>query len=712
MRSDSTHRIGTVAAVESERVSIEIDADATGLVKAGTAGILPIGAINSYVVIAAGSTMVIAVVTAIKMAPAGGPASAGDYDASTAVSRTIEAVMVGRIDGSKFEPGLTSYPSVFAPVYAATRQDLEAVFRPTGHAIRIGEAVVAADQDIWLDADRLLGHHFAVLGTTGSGKSCSVMAVLDALFELAIPSANIVIFDTNGEYSAAFKSGTDRATRVRSFTLGPEPGESQALLLPQWFMNTEEHLELFRAAEGVQAPLLQRAVADARVASQQSGEALRRLRVVRRTADTIVFIERNEKKVQEKLVSQFEALGQCVDDYSSDPGDLADTWSRMKTALDGAVSGLSLSPTAWDPLNAVQQDRFETLMIELRDAIRDGVASLGLGATSAAQDFDAPAYYSLEDLSDIFLPQRIELESHADPRIGAFAVTMQLRLSRLLADDRYSFMTRVAPFDDALALYLRLLLGKLPIDESADPPWKSAYADTEQAGHSVTILDLSLIAQDVLPVVTALVARLIIDLAQRVEPRASMPVLVVLEEAHRYVHREAGAGRSQSSLVFERIAKEGRKFGVSLGLATQRPSELDPTVLSQCGTLIAHRIVGQLDQDIIRAATPLASRDLLRQLPGLATQHAVVLGDAVPAPASVRIRHVADTPDSKDPSFVDRWREAPDAADSSTITALARDWEAGVRKRSAPGVDSASGSPKDESSGSHDEGPEAGDDDS
>lgn len=694
MRADSTHRIGTVAAVESERVSIEIDPEATGLVKAGTAGILPIGAVNSYVVIAAGSTLVVAVVTAIRMSPSVAPDAHGQYDAAMSVNRTIEAVMVGRLDGTAFEPGITSYPSVFAPVYAATRQDLETIFRPKGHAIRYGEAIVAADQDIWLDADKLLGHHFAILGTTGAGKSCSVMAILDALFELDVPSANIVIFDTNGEYAPCFAPGTSRVERVRGLTLGPEPGQSSGLLLPQWFMNTEEHLELLRAAEGVQAPLLQRAVADARVASQNAGEALRRLRVVRRTIETIESIERNDKKIQEKLLAQFRSLRACLKDYLLDPGDLAETWASMQEALKDRVPSLALIESSWDPLNAGQQDVFASLLADLRTAVREAVGALGLGSASAAQDFDAPAYYSIEDLSEIFLPQRIELESATDPRIGAFAVSMQMRLSRLLADERYSFMTRVNRFDDALALYLRLLLGVSPTEAaSASSPWKPD--DDEAAGlpdHSVTILDLSLISQDVLPIVTGLIARLLIDLAQRMVPRATVPILVLLEEAHRYVRRDATT-RSQSSIVFERIAKEGRKFGVSLGLASQRPSELDPTVLSQCGTLIAHRIVGQVDQDIIRAATPLASRDLLRQLPGLASQHAVVLGDAIPAPASVRVRHVAEPPDSKDPSFIERWARPRSDDVGNLIDMTAREWEQGVRRRTSLDVEAGSSAP-------------------
>ena len=691
---DSTHRIGSVAAVESERVVVEIDSTAAGLVKAGSTGVLPVGAINSYLTISAGSSRVVAVVTAIRMTPQNSPVREGPVDATLRVSRTIEATMVGRIDGSKYEPGLTTYPSIFAPVSLATRADLETIFRPSGPAFRFGEAVVAPDQDVWIQADRLLGRHFAILGTTGSGKSCSVMALIDGLISLDIPHANVIIFDTNGEYKRCFAQGTERSLNASAFALGPTPGGNGALHVPQWFMSNEEYLELLRASGGVQAPLLQRAIADARTASSSTGPGLHRVRVVRRSVDSIRSTERHEKKVQEKLLNLCQGLCSCLDDYVGDEEDerLKQVWLDMRQALKG-LNSVKLSAGSWDPLNASQLDAFTGVMEQMDQLTAKAVDVLGLGSSTASSDFDAPSHFSLEDLDQIFLPQRIDLESTAEPRIASYAVTMQMRLSRLLADERYDFMTCVPQFDNALSAFLRLLFGKAPLADLTSEagaegfaPWASDYKASAlpSEGHTVTLLDLSLISHDVLNVVTALIARLILELAQRIEPRASIPVLIVLEEAHRYVRRDSDGSRSQSALIFERIAKEGRKFGVSLGVATQRPSELDATVLAQCGTIIAHRTVSSTDQELIRAATPLASRDVLRQLPGLATQHALILGEAVPAPVAVRVRHVSAPPDSQDPDFIDRWKGGDSDRDGRHIHKAATDWESGVRVRTPP----------------------------
>jgi hypothetical protein len=331
------------------------------------------------------------------------------------------------------------------------------------------------------------------------------------------------------------------------------------------------------------------------------------------------------------------------------------------------------------PITLEQRNQLEEILEAMSSRMTAELDRLGLGSADIASDFDAPRYYSLEALDEVFLPDRIEREAGAEPRIRAYAATMLMRLSRLLADSRYNFMTRVPPFGDALARFLRLILGRDPlagVDGQDEPPWAEAYRARGFTGlnHSVTIIDLSLIASDVLENVTALLGRILLGFAQRVEPRGSFPMLLVLEEAHRYIPAQRSEQASRSSAAFERIAKEGRKFGVSLMVASQRPSELSRTVLSQCGTLIAHRIVNPDDQELIRHATPFASRDLLKQLAGLATQHAIVLGEATPVPAYVRIRNVADAPRGSDPDFISAWRAESDDGDA-LIETTARAWE-------------------------------------
>ena len=663
---------------------MEIDSTAQGMVKAGGFGVQSVGLINSYVTVTAGASRVVAVVTGVRILPEHERSAAdGPYDASQTVRRTIEASMIGRIVGGNFRPGVAAYPSLLSPVSVATDNDLDVIYKRRPGTLRFGRTVISPDHSVWLDADRLLARHFAILGMTGSGKSCSVLALLDSLHELEnVDQSNVIIFDANGEYGTAFEPTSERATRISSFRFGPDLGLG-GLNVPLWFMNSEEHVELLRAAEGVQAPLLQRSIIDARMAGRLHSDLLVRLGVIRQSLEIISKVALSENKAQEKVSEQLSGLKLCLESYCEANDALRSYWQEMCNVLED-ITELGLDKSSWNPLDAQQLDGLGHISTELRQIHSRAISSIGESSSLAPLDFDAPSHYSYSDLTTYFLPQRVALESTSDPRLGQYVSTLQMRMTRLLSDDRYSFMTRVEPFDEALGRFLRLLLGKDPLGQATgnDPPWKSVYAETDSssaARHSVTILDLSFVASDVLPTVAALIARLVLELAQRMRPRASMPILMILEEAHRYVTREKQEQRSQAAITFERIAKEGRKFGVSLCLASQRPSDLDPTVLSQCGTAIVHRISSQVDQDIIRAATPMASRDVLRQLPSLATQHAIVLGEAVPSPTVAIIRTVEDLPDSQDPSFIYQWSSMNVNEEARQIARIAKAWERGER---------------------------------
>lgn len=333
----------------------------------------------------------------------------------------------------------------------------------------------------------------------------------------------------------------------------------------------------------------------------------------------------------------------------------------VSTAI--TASGLE-NKTKWAQLTPKHREVIGKLVRELNTHVTAALSELGLGSGATGADFDAPVYYDLQQLCDYFMPNRIQLEQANDNRISGYVAMLQMRLSRLLADGRYDFMTRIEKHHDPLGSYLRALMGTDPTSgiDSSDWPAASNYrihAQAHDSGPSITIFDLSLVASDVLENVTALLGRILFDFAVRSNPRAEHPVLLVLEEAHRFI--PAGRGfngtGSRSTAVFERIAKEGRKFGISLLLASQRPSELSETVVAQCGTVIAHRLTHEADQALLRHATALSSRALLDQLPGLAQQHALVTGVSTGVPAAVRVRDVLNPPKSNDPDFIASWTD-------------------------------------------------------
>jgi DNA helicase HerA-like ATPase len=166
------------------------------------------------------------------------------------------------------------------------------------------------------------------------------------------------------------------------------------------------------------------------------------------------------------------------------------------------------------------------------------------------------------------------------------------------------------------------------------------------------------VPSEITSVVVAVLSRMVFDFAiwSRNEPQR--PILLVCEEAHRYVPSDRER-QGAVSRILSRIAKEGRKYGVSLGLITQRPSDLAEGVLSQCGTIIAMRLNNERDQAFVRAAMPEGARGFLDSIPALRNRECIICGEGVSIPVRVALDtlEVAKRPASADPIFSDLWRE-------------------------------------------------------
>lgn len=182
--------------------------------------------------------------------------------------------------------------------------------------------------------------------------------------------------------------------------------------------------------------------------------------------------------------------------------------------------------------------------------------------------------------------------------------------------------------------------------------------------NGISIIDLSLVPSDISHLVVSVISRLVFEALQRYRRMHNelLPTVIVMEEAHNFIKRynDSSDEISTSQLcteAFEKIAKEGRKFGLSLTLSSQRPSELSPTVLSQCNTFLLHRIVNDRDQELVRRLVPDNIGGLLQELPILPTRKAILLGWASPIPILVEMNELKSEhrPKSNDPDFWDVW---------------------------------------------------------
>jgi hypothetical protein len=238
---------------------------------------------------------------------------------------------------------------------------------------------------------------------------------------------------------------------------------------------------------------------------------------------------------------------------------------------------------------------------------------------------------------------------------------LKTRIETLVSDQRYSFMFGSLTVQDTMTETLGRLF-RVPAD-----------------GKPITVINLSTVPAEILDVVISVIARLAFDLA--VWSKGGLPMLLVCEEAHRYAPAGSPDKFAPTRQALSRIAKEGRKYGLSLALVTQRPSELDPTVLSQCSTAIAMRLSTEKDQAVMRANTHDGALDLLDFLPLLGDREAIAFGQGVAMPMRIRFDDlgVQSKPNNHSAGFSEHWK-SPNM-DREQLEAIISRWRLSGRER-------------------------------
>ena len=268
---------------------------------------------------------------------------------------------------------------------------------------------------------------------------------------------------------------------------------------------------------------------------------------------------------------------------------------------------------------------------------------------------DAPIPYLLSDLTNIIQNEMGKLDKATS---SAPFMRLKSKIDELKADPRYNFMFSGMLVGDTMADFVGKIF-RLPSN-----------------GKPISIIDVSGVPSDITSTVVAVLSRLVFDYAiwSRNEPQR--PILLVCEEAHRYIPSDRIAKDSAVRSILERIAKEGRKYGVSLGLITQRPSDLAEGVLSQCGTIISMRLNNDRDQAFVRAAMPEGARGFLDSIPALRNRECIICGEGVSIPIRVALDNLAEEkrPASEDPLFSQLWQET--GGEAEILERVVRRWRA------------------------------------
>jgi hypothetical protein len=684
--------VGSVESVSpgEVRVLLELDAPHATALNTGTPAAFP--RINGYVLIPNEAGATVAYIASIGIERSPYPKRSGFKDFGLIdlpfPLRKMSVTPVGtltsrrdRISGTaKYElsRGVVAFPSVGDQVLIPTSEQVDAIVgaNDSDRRVRIGVSPMAASASIMVDPDKLFGRHLAVLGNTGSGKSCTVAGLIrwsieaaDEAINDATKAANMrfIVLDPNGEYARAF---ADMPGRVRVFKPGDE---HNAFVLPAWMWNSHEWAAVTHAQPGAQRPLLLQALRNLR-----AGRALREPLHVGIVRQVRLFRTRALAYIADgsgASYTDFVGLLGCCQVFTNLLEVMQDFLGRVQgnNAALTHIGSLSTAAREFVDRHKLWSDRRNdynynapnvaefNAFLPLFDAVEQAFPAV---AQEEEISEDAPIPFDVRQLADHV--DALSADTSANPNVANFIATLTLRIRTMLADGRLSQV--IAPehpptFEDWLAD----LLG-------------SAGA----ANGQVAIVDLSLVPSDITHIVIAVLARLIFEASQRYRKHhpqgQALPTVLVLEEAHTFVRRGGDDDvniASPSRLcreAFERIAREGRKFGLGLVLSSQRPSELSPTVLAQCNTFLLHRIVNDSDQNLVARLVPDNVGGLLGELPSLPSRQAILLGWATPIPVLVEVTELPDEqrPQSADPDFWGVWTLEKER--SVDWAAIAQDW--------------------------------------
>lgn len=575
-------RLGTVEDVNGSSINVKLsDNTPSGLLFVNGEA-YRVGQVGGFIRIPSGYVDLYGVISQVGAGAAPGPPELAPQLGNRWLR--VELVGEGRRD-SKFERGISQYPSIGDPVHVVTESDLKTVYAPGDADANVAVGRVASAESILahVDLNRLVSRHSAVVGSTGAGKSNAIANVLGAISNRErFKSARVVLFDLHGEYTKAF------GDLARVFRIGADTTtKERELNVPFWALTAEEFISLaMGSVSGTPLTLLQERLLSSKRGSKPGGVAhgIPDLRV---TVDTPL------------------------------PFSVHRLWHDLYS-LQCATHSVSRN-----------QNQTEAT----RKYIQEGVPE-----TNAVGDPDLvvrPKFRSLKDVAGD--PEKIYAGLYSDlPRTHLDVLESKLR------DPRMQFL--FSPGDWAVA---RDDTTKADLDALLDS-WIGADAP-------ISVFDLSGIPTGVVDDLVGAVLRILYDAMfwgrWKHEGGRERPLLVVLEEAHVYLGAQS---KGRAATAARRIAKEGRKYGVGLMLVSQRPSEIDSTILSQCGTIVALRLTNDSDRSQVTSCASDTLKSLFSMLPILRTGEALIVGDAVNMPIRAVFDRLPESrrPDSDDPMVV------------------------------------------------------------
>lgn len=627
---------------------------------------------------------------------------------------------IGTLKDGEFSLGVGIYPSLYSDVSILLFEDMRNILKgkedegaqnnnvyettsgdeEIHETFKLGTSKSLINYPIDININNFFKIHSAVLGNSGSGKSNTIAHILQEIMTKQGYKANgakIILFDTNGEYKQAFRpknkeknkeSGLniihyqpklqgDNKDDVQNGEVNPEDKngkiETKNFYLPHFLLNLDEWCDFLIATEATQRPFWRRVLQESyrfyalgeerepqnnspnqkklihyflhrictmcyNVLSQVDSDTSM-LTTASGVIGQILILMETENLLQQVLEEENEEFQGLEFDYLKKIGKEAGTDSQKleSGSIKEILSKLRITTHVEFGDN---KDHLEKALKKIQNKINQNYVEEVLN-----HKYREGAYYSYKYLKISAEICLIEEGARGSKNMRNWTSTMMTRLDYFLENSDCAFM-RASPKEEKTAdEYLKKYFS---LNQDTNPQGE----DTNQ----IIIIDTSSLSPDVLEIFTSVVTRLIFDYRRNAPSRNKNPIHLILDEAHRYVKKDHSYLLKEN--IFEKVAREGRKYAYYLLISSQRPSELSETVLSQCGNYIVHRIQNKTDMNYIEAVMPFFSSDLGSKIRQSVPGEAMVFGYCVPMPLQIKVIKASPAPESEDCDISKEWFKA------------------------------------------------------
>ena len=611
----SNSSIGKITSIDSNNIIAELYNDIGNYLNTSD-GIRFVGEINSYVSIIELDRKIIAEIISVEDK---------NFISSKPLSkpldvRYVKLNLVGEIQNKKFTFGVSKMPLLFSEINIITENDLHTMLDIGAQkeemvddvnsrllSLKIGNSVIFPDYSVNVNIDKFFGFHFAVFGNTGAGKSNTVARILQNIFHrrnFSAKGAKFIIFDSNGEYGKALENINDINPEINYKYSSCSIEEENHFEIPAWALSADDWAVLLRANEKTQLPILYRAIDIAKVFFDQDGSDDEVKNHI--LASTILGI-----------VTSSDSTPSKADKVKSIMTQFGTQEFKITTNVPGTHNNLgSLLEVSYGEMKQLNQ-----LIEYCSNFLRDDITDFSMNKMVP---------YSLNEFSEAVQFATLYEGSISSQRIQEYTSTLSTRLKSIVEG----------------------VQGKIFV--KTDYSTINEYIENLIVNDQIYDIDISMLDDSSSEVVTKVLSKIIFDYLRSRENKADMPINLIIEEAHRFVKENSYNGALGYN-IFERIAKEGRKYGLLMSISSQRPSELSKTVVSQCSNFIIHRVQNPDDLSYISKMVPYINKSILDRLTYLQTGHALVFGTAINLPTLTKFDVAEPKTDSSNAQISKHW---------------------------------------------------------